>query len=140
MPTLNATLADFLTKACDEKLILTAPQMKDIFKLGLAAVRQTQRVVSSEDTLRTTWRPSTWDTLHKKIASSERFKGSTALQTMCLQMVKLSQGTTSPKKSKATKGEPSVESAAVKRKADINGDEDAAAMRKAKRKKIKAKA
>src|ERR1700733_3938230 len=55
MPRLNAALADFLTEACDEKLTLTAPQMKELFKLGLAAVRQTQRVVSSQDTLRATW-------------------------------------------------------------------------------------
>ena len=135
MPRLNAALADFLTEACDEKLTLTAPQMKELFKLGLAAVRQTQRVVSSQDTLRTTWRPSMWDILHKKVASSERFKTSTALP-MCLQMVKLSQGTTT---SKIAKGGTGVESAtAAKRKADTNAnDEGATTTRKAKRKKVK---
>jgi DNA polymerase phi len=138
MARLNATLANFLTEACDEKLTLTAAQMKELFKLGLAAVRQTQRVVSSQDTLRTTWRPSMWDTLHKKVASSERFKTSTALP-MCLQMVKLSQGTTTPKKSKIAKGQTGVESTiTAKRKADTNGDDkDVTTTRKAKRKKVK---
>src|ERR1700676_3371591 len=88
MPTFYAGLVDFITKACDEELILTAPQMKDLFKLGLAALRQTHRAVSSQDTLRTIWQPSSWDALHRKLASSERFKASTTLQTMCLQIAK----------------------------------------------------
>jgi DNA polymerase phi len=133
MPTLYGALMDAMTKACDETLILTAPQMKDLFKLGLAAVRQTQRVASSQDTLRTIWRPSTWDALHKTVASSERFKGSIVLQTTCLQIAKLSQGTTNPKM-------PRIAEDGAKRKADPKGDdEDAAAMRKAKRKKVNAK-
>jgi DNA polymerase phi len=139
MPTFYAALMDFMTKACDEEVILTAPQMKDLFKVGLAAVRQTKRVASPQDTLGTIWRPSTWDALHKKLESSDRFKASTALQTMCLQMAKASQGTTSRKKPKVINRENGVETAAaVKRKANVSGDdEDAAATRKAKRKKVK---
>jgi len=138
MKTLHDALVDFLTKACDEKLILTTSQMKDLFKLGLAAVRQTQRIATSRDTLQMIWRPGTWNALHKKVLSSERFKASTGLQTMCQQMTQLLQGMTSSKKSKIAKGETST--AASKRKADLSGnDGDVVATRIAKRKKVKAK-
>jgi DNA polymerase phi len=129
-----------MTKACEEKLVLTAPQMKDLFKLGLAGVRQTERVAPSQETLRTIWRPSTWDVLCTKVASSQHFKASAALQTMCLQMAKLSKGTTLPPKPKIVKGKNNVESVPAKRKADRSGDDgdgDTAAATKAKRKKAK---
>lgn len=137
MPTLYAAIMNLMTEACDEKLVLTAPQMKDLFRLGLAAVRQTQRVASSSDTLPTIWRPTTWDALHIKVASSERFKASASLQTMCLQMTRLSKGTACPKP-KIVERENNNESAVAKRKADRSGDdEDSAATRKVKRKKLK---
>lgn len=139
MSTCYAALMDFMTKACDGEFIVTAPQMKDLFKLGLAAVRQTQLVTPSQDTLQIIWRPSSWDALHKKLTTSERFKASMALQTMCLQMTKSSKGTNPSKKPKIINEENDLEAvAAVKRKADAGGnDEDTAATRKAKRKKVK---
>lgn len=140
MPTLQVAIVDLIGKACDEELVLTTPQMKDLFKLGVAAVRQTQRVASSQGALSSIWKPKSWDILHKKLLSCERFKASTALQSACQQITQLLQGTLVAKESKVAKGKHAVKSpvTAPKRKADTNeDDEDALTARKAKRKKVR---
>jgi DNA polymerase phi len=141
MRILYTALVDIITKACEEKLALTTSQMKDLLKLGLTALRQTQRIASSRDTLQTIWRPDTWDALRKKVLASERFKTSTAVQNMCLQMAKLSQGTISPKNSKSGHVETYLESVvATKRKADIaDVGGGSVATKESKRKKVKVK-
>lgn len=139
MPKCRQALQDFATQACsDERVVATAAQIKDVLKLGLLAIRQTQRVTSSSDSLEEIWKPSVWETLHRKFASTERFKASTALQTLCQQLAKASRGAPSAK-SKGSKKENGTETEVrqVKRKAavTVNGD-DLASTRKAKRKKI----
>lgn len=133
LPRLYATLIDFMTKASDETIILTGPQMKDLFKLGIVAIRQSQKV-ASPDTVRAIWQPDTWDTLHKKLTSSGRFGASVALLTMCKQMAKMARGTTPPSKPKSSSGRNGFESVPpLKRKAD-GGDKGDATARKTKRK------
>lgn len=141
MPKFRTALADFMTKAFEEKIVLTVAQMKDLFKIGLVAVRQTQRA-TSPNTLQTIWPTSTWNALQRKLVASERFKASTALQTMYKQMVKISQGTVlSPKKSGVSPRHIDNDvpvTTAAKRKADIGeDDEDTVVVVKAKRKRVK---
>lgn len=90
MPKCRQALQDFATQACTDDLVATATQTKDVLKLGLLAIRQTQRVISSPDSLQDLWKPSAWETLKDKFASSERFKASTALQTLCQQLAQAS--------------------------------------------------
>lgn len=135
----KAALIDFVLKACEDNLGATAAQLKDVFKLSLVAVRQTQKVTPSPEILQRIWPPIEWETLHKKLASSERFKSSIALQTMCQQVVNISQGATVSKQSKLKMKRDSVITRGTsKRKADVSGGEDEIiGTRKAKRKKAK---
>lgn len=82
-------MQECIRNACeDEKL--TAAQVKELLKLALAGVRHTKRVSSENiDTIRSTWDPASWDKLATTLASAERFKASTGLQTMCKQVSQL---------------------------------------------------
>jgi DNA polymerase phi len=71
---------------------LDAPQVKDILKLALSAVRQTKRLNPDSEALSSTWRPQQWDSLRTKLASSDKLKSSTSLQTMCNQIIQLCGG------------------------------------------------
>ncbi|KAJ7470617.1 DNA polymerase phi-domain-containing protein [Mycena latifolia] len=106
MLSLRKVLVQSLTDACEEKIIATPQQMKDILKLALFGVRQTQRVASEAQT-RSVWDPEAWEEIGQKLAHSERFKGSVALQQVCHKL-----------------SSPQTQSAAAKRKAaDTSGDE-----------------
>ncbi|THG98713.1 hypothetical protein EW026_g3515 [Hermanssonia centrifuga] len=128
MPGLRNAVQESIRVACSEES-LTATQVKELLKLALSAIRQTKRVASQEQ-LRTIWEPSSWETLSSTLASADRFKSSTALQTMCKQ---ISQLVTEEKLSKAK--------ASGKRKVDsLEGEEEVATSpKKVKRKKTKGK-
>ncbi|KAF8894690.1 hypothetical protein BD779DRAFT_1609359 [Infundibulicybe gibba] len=122
MSTLRANLLEVLTSACRDKLALTTAQAKDLLKLALLAVRQTQRIISTVD-------PEAWTTLRKALESSERLKNSPALQKMCDQIVRSTQSENASQGSKK----------ATKRKADkVAGSEEASPeAQKVKRKKVR---
>ncbi|KAJ7632481.1 DNA polymerase phi-domain-containing protein [Roridomyces roridus] len=103
--------------ACEEKVVLTPQQMRDVLKLGLFGVRQTQRVASAAESQKV-WDSKAWEKVGKKLASSERFKASAGLHQTCQKL-----------------SEPPTQPAATKRKAasDNAGDENRPS--KAKRKK-----
>jgi DNA polymerase phi len=128
MPALRQSLFDFISSACDGTVSLTTRQLKDLFKLGLIAIRQTKRIILTSDKIPVIWQPTIWDELHKKLASSRRFKTSTALQSMCQNMGQMSRAS------------PQLKSeGASKRKADdTSGDEGVVVTsKKTKRKKAK---
>jgi len=106
---------------------LTATQLKDIFKFGLQAIRQTKRAVADTSASSTIWDPESWQDLAITLAASERFKTSTSLQVMCRQMSNAFQEA-------GTKKNSSTSAASSKRKVD---DEEDAPAKKAKRKKVK---
>lgn len=138
MPKCRQALQDFATQACSDELVATAAQIKDVLRLGLLAIRQTQRVMTSPDSLQDLWKPSVWETLHNKFASSERFKASAALQTLSQQLAQASRGTPNIK-SKGNRKHDGTETEVgqAKRKAAVITDGDGvASTRKAKRKKI----
>lgn len=137
MPKCSAFLLDFTIKACQEDSNFTAAQIKDILKLSLVAVRQTQRVAPG-GTTRDIWKPTSWEKMKEGLASSERFKASVSLQTMCQQLVNVAQGPTDPKGRKKAEvngaGEPKAPS---KRKAVVASDNiGPAGTRDVKRKKV----
>lgn len=130
MPKLRQTLHDMIAGACDETSSLTHAQVKELLKLGLMAIRQTKKAVTTPEELSSLWEPSLWEALSKKIASSDRFKTSPGLQTLSKQMAQTASSGNGFKNQKA--GGPS------KRKLDVIEETEAAESPvKAKRKKMK---
>ena len=62
--------------------------MKELFKLGILAIRQTNRI--SPETVGSIWQPESWTSLQEDLVSS-RFKNSPALHKMCEQIVRMLQ-------------------------------------------------
>lgn len=89
LPLLRKLLIDTATDACSRRTDLTAPQMKELLKLGLVGVRQTQRFAPQE--MEDIWKPKSWKALQEKIGASSRFGTSPALQKMCEQIARASQ-------------------------------------------------
>ena len=127
LPLLRKSLIDTATDACSGRTDLTAPQMKELFKLGLVGVRQTQRFAPGE--MEDIWKPKSWKALQEKIGAS-RFSTSPALQKMCEQIARTSQ----------TAVESKTKPLQSKRKADEVTEEikdKHSSPKKAKRKKVK---
>lgn len=111
MPTLRASLLDLATKACADQSKVTAAQMKDLFKLVLAAVRQTRRY--AEATVVEIWQPESWTTLKDTMVKSSKFASSVALHKMCDQVVHLT-----------AKGDVRRKKVSSKRKRNAEEDEE----------------
>jgi len=62
---------------------MTSAQLKDLFKIVLAAVRQTKK--ASADAVETTWSSSAWIDVKTSLSMS-RLKAATGLQKMCEQI------------------------------------------------------
>ncbi|KAJ7219138.1 DNA polymerase phi-domain-containing protein [Mycena pura] len=110
MLSLRKALVESVTDACEDKVVFTPQQMKDLLKLGSFGIRQTHRI-TSEAATRKIWDPEAWKTLELKLAASDRFKGAIGLQKTCQTCHKLSIS--------------QMQMGAVKRKADVDsgGDE-----------------
>ncbi|KAJ7489850.1 DNA polymerase phi-domain-containing protein [Mycena galericulata] len=121
MLSFREVLVQAMIDACDEKIVITPQQMKDLLKLGSFGIRQTQRV-ASEAQARKIWDPETWDIIGKRLANSERFKGSVGLQKTC-QKLSHSQKQPASAKRKAiveTSGDEAADLPKVKRKRTRN--------------------
>jgi len=101
--------------------------MKDLFKLGIVAIRHTQRV---DHTLcHQIWQPDSWLVLRGRVESS-RFKSSPGLQKMCEQLVVLAQAMSSSKSLSALEARTPV---STKRKAlEVHEDDTASQVKKPK--------
>ncbi|TFK72185.1 hypothetical protein BDN72DRAFT_792794 [Pluteus cervinus] len=134
MSTLQKDILQTINDACDEKQSFTSAQLKDLLKIALSAVRQTQRVGAKHSISTKTWDATLWTSSKAKLAQSSRFKESTGLHKMCEQVVRASS-----QLSKGTSEGPSQPPA--KRKADqVDVDEGDATVKegnKTKRKKPK---
>ncbi|KAJ6546537.1 DNA polymerase phi-domain-containing protein [Mycena vulgaris] len=119
MLSLREVLVQSVTDACEDKVVATPQQMKDLLKLGLFGVRQTQRVASEAETRRV-WAPEAWGKIGLKLTHSERFKGSVGLQKTCQKLTT-----------------PQTPSVATKRKAVDASDDEAANLPKVKTKKAR---
>lgn len=136
MTLLRKALLDFATKACDDKVILTSAQMKDLFKLTLVAIKQTQRVGDTPATTQEVWQSESWKTLRGQLQASARFKNSSALQKMCARIESMTSATPKPPKKHKKDGLVPV---AAKRKAEeeASGTEEIVETKKTKRKRVK---
>jgi len=129
MSSLRQSLVDLISGACDGTISLTKHQLKNLFKLGLLAIRQTKRIILSSENIRVIWEPTIWVELQQKMVNSERFKASPPLRSMCQQIVDMAKASSSEAQTGVS----------TKRKAeDAGGDEwGVKASKKAKRKKVK---
>jgi len=69
--------------------------MKELFKLGILAIRQTNQI--SPETVESIWQPQSWTSLQEDLVSS-RFKNSPALHKMCEQIIRMLQKPDAAKK------------------------------------------
>ncbi|KAG9226432.1 hypothetical protein CCMSSC00406_0003311 [Pleurotus cornucopiae] len=106
MPNLRKALYDVISSAAEEKLVLSTSQMKEFFKLGLLAERQTS--VNVPDGAEGLWLPETWTTLQSKISAAPRYKSSPALATMCGRMAKVTKKAAPKRKAAEATGEEST--------------------------------
>ncbi|KAJ7083833.1 DNA polymerase phi-domain-containing protein [Mycena crocata] len=110
-------LVQTATDACEDKIIVTPQQMKDLLKIGLFGVRQTQRVTSEAET-RKLWNPEAWEMIGQKLTYSQRLKGSIGLRKTCQQLLaSQTQAVSSKRKADAdTDADDATEPTQVKRK------------------------
>jgi len=135
-PKLQTALIDVVSQACDASdASLTVAQVKELFKLGLLAVRHTRRMTASAEELSAVWSPPLWNDLASKLAASPRLKSSTGLQSSCKEIARTAGQSTKPGADGTAKGDTDDSVAASKRKA---GElEEAPGPQKAKHKKAK---
>jgi DNA polymerase phi len=88
MPLLRQLLLDLAKDSCSKKINFTASQMKELFKLGIMAIRQTNQI--SPETVGSIWQSPSWTSLQAELVSS-RFKNSPALHKICEQIVRMLQ-------------------------------------------------
>jgi DNA polymerase phi len=88
MPLLRQFLLDVAKDSCSKNNNFTASQMKELFKLGIMAIRQTNQI--SPENVESIWQPQSWTSLQEDLVSS-RFKNSPALHKMCEQIVRMLQ-------------------------------------------------
>jgi DNA polymerase phi len=96
MASLHKSLLTAISSACEEGSGFTSSQLKDLFKLGIVAIRHTQRINSA--LCQQVWEPDAWRVLCGRLQAS-RFKLSPALQKMCEQLIGLAQARGSSSKS-----------------------------------------
>jgi DNA polymerase phi len=137
MPSFCRSLYDFACGACNETISLNAHQMKDLLKVGMLAIRQTKRAITSPEKLSLIWKPAVWEELSLKLAASKRFKTSPSLHAMCKQMARISQSPSPTVTTNAGK----FDTVATKRKVGrIEGsEEEPTGTNEVKRKKTKSK-
>src|ERR1700733_7125448 len=88
MTSLHKLLTMVINNACEEGSGLNSSQVKDLFKLGIIAIRCTQRI--DRTLCQQIWQPDSWRALYVRLEAS-RFKSTPAIQKMCNQLVGLAQ-------------------------------------------------
>ena len=119
--------------------------MKDVFKLVLTAIRQTNRFFKNSTEAGSLWKSDAWDGLLEKLTSSEKYGQATGLHAMCKQVhdathVSKSRETKKAKESEevVTVGEKPSKSKAKRKAEEVEPPSEKS--RKPKKKKTKAAA
>ncbi|KIJ68933.1 hypothetical protein HYDPIDRAFT_23808 [Hydnomerulius pinastri MD-312] len=81
---LQKAILDLVNSAIDEKLSLSPSQVKDVLKVVLLCMRQTRKANQSMNT--EAWDSAAWQTLRSRLSSSDRFKSSPSVLTICRQV------------------------------------------------------
>ncbi|EJD46060.1 hypothetical protein AURDEDRAFT_63592 [Auricularia subglabra TFB-10046 SS5] len=119
-------LYDTITKACEAEPAPKAAQLKDVLKVGHAAMRQSKRADVSEEVFSEIWDAPRLATLAETVAGSPRFKTAAAVQTLMRQLNGLANPSLAPKKAKVN--------GVAKRKVD---EQDVDSSAKRQRKKVR---
>lgn len=119
MMSFREALVQSVTDACEERIVITPQQMKDLFKLGSFGIRHTQRVAPEAET-RKVWDAKAWELLGEKLANSERFKGSVGLQKTCQKLADSQRRPASTKRKVVEDSEAADDLPKVKRKKTRN--------------------
>jgi DNA polymerase phi len=106
VPHLRERLISMLSSAAQDNSS-NAAHVKDILKIASQAARQNKRL-SEAETLVTLWTPDAWETLRSQLASSERFKSSTALHNSCKQIIEMTSLSSSASKTVSPGGNPAA--------------------------------
>lgn len=80
---LHTSVLHFIDSACDDQVSLSAPQIKDLFKLVMLGVRQARKAECSNQNV---WDSGAWRTLHGRLGASKRFGSSIAILKLCSQV------------------------------------------------------
>ncbi|CAE6452304.1 unnamed protein product [Rhizoctonia solani] len=90
IPLIRDSLYKTLTTACEQtEHSANTAQVKDIMKIALQAVRLSRKFARPTDSISTSWDVSTFEKVQEQLASSDRFKGSSAIQSSAKQMLSL---------------------------------------------------
>jgi DNA polymerase phi len=79
-----------LNLACQQaEHSMSAAQVKELLKIALQAVRLTRKIARPTDSVSSCWDAAEFDRIKMELASSERFKGSPAIQASAKQLSSL---------------------------------------------------
>ncbi|CAE6439768.1 unnamed protein product, partial [Rhizoctonia solani] len=90
IPLFRDSLYKTLTTACEQtEHSANAAQVKELFKIALQAVRLSRKFARPTDSISTSWDVAAFEKVQEQLASLDRFKGSSAIQSSAKQMLSL---------------------------------------------------
>ncbi|CAE7157151.1 unnamed protein product [Rhizoctonia solani] len=90
IPSIRDSLYKALGTACEQtEHSANAAQVKELLKIGLQAVRLSRKFARPSDSIGTSWDAPAFATVKEQLASSDRFKGSSAIQSSVKQISSL---------------------------------------------------
>ncbi|KAG8691843.1 hypothetical protein FRC11_007809 [Ceratobasidium sp. 423] len=90
IPLIRESLYKTLATTCEQtEHSANAVQVKELLKIALQAVRLARKIARPTDSISSSWDISTFETVKGQLASSDRFKGSPAVQSLAKQMLSL---------------------------------------------------
>ena len=90
MSSLRQQLLEVAEDACKDSGVLTTAQMKEVLKLVLLGVQQTNRMVPKAT--ESLWKSDSWKSLIEKVQTSPRFRSSPVLVKLCERITSTSDG------------------------------------------------
>ncbi|KAG9125256.1 DNA-directed DNA polymerase, partial [Ceratobasidium sp. 392] len=124
IPLVRDALYKTLISACQQTdHALNANQTKELLKIGLQAARLASKLARASDDLEACWDTSAFEEVRQRLASSDRFKSSPAVQTLAKQFASLLTPATRPRGANGIKkrkgdGSESAEKAVIKNGVD----------------------
>ncbi|CAE6491505.1 unnamed protein product [Rhizoctonia solani] len=90
IPLIRDSLYKTMTTACEQtEHSANTAQVKELLKIALQAVRLSRKIARPTDSVSASWDVSAFKKVQEQLASSDRFKGSSAIQSSAKQMLSL---------------------------------------------------
>ncbi|KAF7322861.1 hypothetical protein HMN09_00065500 [Mycena chlorophos] len=115
MRSFRKALAECVTDACEDKVVFTPAQMKELLKLASFAMRQTYRVASEAEAGKA-WDPEKWKGLVQALEKSSRYKAAVGLHRSCEKLAAPPRASNGSTKRKAEGVDDTVEPPKSKKK------------------------